>query len=62
MDKDDGRYDWKLILAVAAPISMIEAFLFYADVLDFWKWLSLILALAITAAIVYVKDKRRNHR
>lgn len=53
-------YNWKLILKVAIPLAAIEATLFYLNIINFWKWISLIGALLLAGAIVYVKDKKRS--
>ena len=55
------EYKWDLILKTAAPISLIEAYIFYTNVSDGWKWFSLITGLALTFAIVYMKDKKKNN-
>lgn len=55
------EYNWNLILKAAVPFSVIEAYLFYTSISDFWKWLSLVAALLLTGWIVYAKDKRKNN-
>ena len=55
------EYKWDLILKTAAPISLIEAYIFYTNVSDGWKWFSLIIGLALAGAIVYMKDKKKNN-
>ncbi len=54
-------YNWELILKVAVPIALIEAFIFYRNFSNFWKWLSLITGLILAGAIVYIKDKKKNN-
>ena len=55
------EYNWNLILKAAVPFSIIEAYIFYTGVSDFWKWISLIAALILAGWIVYLKDKRKNN-
>ena len=55
------EYNWNLILKAAVPFSIIEAYVFYTGISDFWKWLSLIAALLLTGWIVYAKDKKKNN-
>ncbi len=57
----ESQYNWKLILAVAVPIALIESFLLYSNILNFLKWLSLIISLAVAGAIVYLKDKKKGN-
>ena len=54
------EYNWNLILKAAAPFSIIEAYIFYTGISDFWKWLSLIAALLLTGWIVHIKDKKKS--
>ena len=55
------EYNWNLILKAAVPFSIIEAYLFYTSISNFWKWSSLIVALLLVGWIVYAKDKRKNN-
>ena len=57
----EEEYNWSLILKTAIPFSLIEAFIFYANTTDFWKWSSLAIALILTGAIVYQKDKKKHN-
>lgn len=58
----EEEYSWGLILKTSVPFSLIEAYIFYANVIsDTWKWLSLIFALFLAGAIVYMKDKKKNN-
>ena len=56
----EEEYNWGLILKIAIPISLIEAYLFYTSISDGWKWFSLITGLLSAGAIVYMKDKKKN--
>ena len=57
----EEEYNWKLILKVSAPISLIEAYIFYTSISDGWKWFSLIAALLLVGVIVYFKDKKKSN-
>lgn len=57
----EEEYNWNLILKVAAPISLINAFVFYTNISNFWKWFSLVIALLLAGAIVYTKSKKKNN-
>ena len=54
------EYNWNLILKAAVPFSIMEAYVFYTGISDFWKWLSLIAALLLTGWIVHIKDKKKS--
>ena len=56
----EEEYNWELILKVSIPISLVEAYIFYTNISDGWKWLSLIAGLALAGWIVYMKDKKRS--
>ena len=55
------EYRWNLILKTAVPVSLIEAYLFYTNIGDGWKWFSLIIGLLLAGTIVYMKDKKKNN-
>ena len=54
-------YNWELILKISLPISLIEAYVFYTNISDGWKWLSLIAGLSLTGVIFYMKDRKKNN-
>ena len=54
-------YNWNLILKIAVPISLMEGFLFYANIWSIWKWISLFIALGLAGSMVYMKDKKKNN-
>ena len=56
----EEEYNWELILKIAIPIALIEAYVFYTNISNFWKWLSLIIGLSLSGFIVYNKDKKKN--
>jgi len=54
-------YNWDLILKTSVPVSLIEAYIFYTNISDGWKWLFLIVGLLLTGGIIYMKDKKKNN-
>ena len=54
-------YNWSLILKVAVPFAAIEVYLFYINIINGWKWFSLIVGLLLTGGIVYSKNKKKNN-
>lgn len=57
----EEEHNWELILKVAAPIALIEAYVFYANISNFWKWFSLAVGLISAGAFVYIKDRRKGN-
>ena len=57
----EEEYNWELILKVSVPVALIEAYIFYTNISNGWKWLSLIIGLALTGIIIHVKDKKKNN-
>lgn len=57
----EENYNWNLILLVSLPVAVIEFYLFYRNLSSAWRWLSLILAVLVTGAIIYTKDKRKTN-
>ncbi|MBI3035982.1 hypothetical protein HYY71_06700 [Candidatus Woesearchaeota archaeon] len=57
----EEEYNWGLILKVAGPVALIEAYIFYTGISNGWKWVSLIAGLLLTGTIVYTKDKRKSN-
>ena len=53
-------YNWELILKIALPVALAEAYIFYTNISDVWKWLSLTAGLALAGYIISVKDKRKS--
>lgn len=56
----EQEYNWDLILKVAVPISLIEAYAFHTNISDRWKWAFLTAGLLLAGALVYIKDRRKN--
>ena len=54
-------YNWNLILKVAVPVSLIESYVFYTNMGNVWKWISLVAGLALTGAIIHLKDKKKSN-
>lgn len=57
----EEEYNWDLILKTAVPVSLIEAYIFYTNVGNGWKWFSLVVALLLTGGVVYSRNKKRNN-
>ena len=57
----EEEYNWNLILKVSIPIALIEAYIFYTNLSNSWKWFSLIAGLLLAGLIVYMKDKKKNN-
>ena len=57
----EEQYNWNLILKVSVILSFIEAYIFYSNIGNVFKWLSLIVALLLAGTIVYIKDKKKNN-
>ncbi|MDP3764988.1 MAG: hypothetical protein Q8R04_00595 [Nanoarchaeota archaeon] len=57
----EEHYNWDLIAKVAIPIALIEAYVFYTNISNGWKWFSLIIGLLLTGGIIYIKDKKKNN-
>ena len=57
----EQEYNWDLILKTAVPISLIEAYLFYINISDFWKWLSLVLGLLLAGTIIYMNGRKKSN-
>ena len=57
----EDDYNWNLIIKIAAPIALIEAYIFYTDISNGWKWFSLVIGLLLAGSFVYIKDKKKNN-
>jgi hypothetical protein len=57
----EEEYNWEIVLKVSIPIALIEAYIFYTNISNGWKWFSLIIGLLLTGGIVYIKDKKKNN-
>ena len=55
------EYNWELIIKIAALPSLIEAYIFYTNISNGWKWFLLILGLIITGSIIYYVDKKKTN-
>ena len=53
-------YNWNLILKVAVPIALIVGFLFYTNINNVWKWISLVAALSLAGMLIYMNDKKKS--
>ena len=57
----EEEYNWNLILKVAVPFALIEAYVFYASIINIWKWISLVIGLFLTGLIVYITNKKKSN-
>ncbi len=57
----EDDYNWNLILKVSVPFALIESYIFYANLSNFWKWSSLAIALFLTALLIYINDRRKSN-
>ena len=58
---EEEEYNWSIILKISVPFSLIEAFIFYTNISNVWKWLSLVISMLASGAIVYQKDKKKHN-
>lgn len=54
-------YNWELILKAAVPIALAEAYIFYINIGDGFKMLSLAAGILLAGFIVYSKDRKKNN-
>lgn len=57
----EEQYNWNLILIVSIPIALIEAYIFYKNLSNAWKWSFLAVGLLLAGGIVYMKDKKKSN-
>jgi len=57
----EEEYNWSLINKVAIPVALIEAYIFYTNISNVWKWFYLVIGLLLTGSIIYMKDKKKNN-
>ena len=57
----EDDYNWNLILKVSLPFALIEGYIFYTNLSNFWKWGSLTIALFLTALLIYINDKKKSN-
>ena len=57
----EEEYNWDLILKIAVPIALIEAYIFYTNISNSWKWFSLIIGLLSAGGIFYSQNKKKNN-
>ena len=55
------EYNWNLVLSVSLPIGIVEAVIFYLNIGDIWKYIVLVIGIALSGVIVYIKDKRKSN-
>ena len=57
----EENYNWNLIIKASIPIALIEAYIFYINISNGWKWFFLIVGLLLAGSFVYMKDKKKNN-
>jgi len=57
----EEEYNWNLIVKIAGPAALIEAFVFYTNIADMWKWVLLASGMLLAGLFVYFKDRKRNN-
>ncbi len=53
------EYNWKLILPVSIPVGLIEAYVFYSNMPNLWKYFLLLIGLLLAFWIIYTKEKSK---
>ena len=56
----EEEYNWNLIMKAAGPIALVEAYIFYTSLGNFWKWSSLVLGMSLAGFIIYISNKRKS--
>ncbi|HLC61340.1 MAG TPA: hypothetical protein VJJ52_08005 [Candidatus Nanoarchaeia archaeon] len=56
----DEEYNWTLILKSSVPIAAVEAYIFYTNIGDVWKWSALAIGISLSAMIVYMNEKKKS--
>ena len=59
--KMEEEYNWGLIMKVALPVSAIVAFVFYTNLGNMWKWITLVFGVSSASMIVYTSDKKKSN-
>ncbi|MBS3102127.1 hypothetical protein J4458_01620 [Candidatus Woesearchaeota archaeon] len=57
----EEEYDWNIILRNSLPVSAVMAFVFFTNIGNNLKWISLILALAATCLMVYFQSRKKHN-
>ena len=57
----EEEYNWSLILKIAIPVALVEAYIFYTNIADGWKWFSMVAALLSAGIAVYIKNKKKSN-
>ena len=57
----ENDHKWGLIFKSSIPIALIEAYLFYTNAGNLWKWLSLIAGMIAAGFIAHRSDRRKNN-
>ena len=57
----EEEYNWNLILKIAIPFALIEAYIFYTNIANGWKWFSIVVGLLLTGSVVYMQNKKKSN-
>lgn len=47
-------------MKAAIPVALIEAYIFYTNLGEFWKWSSLVLGMSFAGFIIYISGKKKS--
>lgn len=56
----EDEYNWSLIMKAAGPVALVEAYIFYTNIGNLWKWVLLLAGMALAGFIVYLSSKRKS--
>ena len=59
--KMEEVYNWNLILKCSMPIAAVEAYIFYINLGDFWKWSALAVGVFLSGLLVYMNEKKKSN-
>lgn len=57
----EEEYNWNLINKIALPIAAAEAVIFYISIINFWKWVLLVIGIFLAAGLVYSKNRKKSN-
>ena len=57
----EEEYNWNLILKCSVPVALLEAYIFYTNLADAWKWSALVIGASLSAMLVYINEKKKSN-
>ena len=57
----EEEYNWNLILKCSVPVALVEAYIFYTNLADAWKWSALVIGVSLSGIIVYFNEKKKSN-